>query len=270
MATIDGTFLDLRLLDRLSYGDTAVHRLDPRAKVVVTLFFIVSVVSFGKYELSALFPFFLYPAALIALGNLPSLFLVRKTALVLPFAVVIGMFNPILDRQILLHLGPLAISGGWISCASIIVRAALTVSAAFTLVTVTGFPAICTALERLGMPRTFAVQLMFLYRYIFVLVEEGKRMSRARELRTFGGRGLGMKNFGSLIGHLLLRTWERAERIHRAMLARGFTGEFHVTKAFRFGAREYVFLLGWSALFLLFRLENIPRILGTLIMRFSG
>jgi cobalt/nickel transport system permease protein len=54
------------------------------------------------------------------------------------------------------------------------------------------------------------------------------------------------------------------------MLARGFTGEFHVTKAFRFGAREYVFLLGWSALFLLFRLENIPRILGTLIMRFSG
>jgi cobalt/nickel transport system permease protein len=270
MAAIDGTFLDFRHLDRLAEGDTAVHRLDPRAKVLVTIFFIVSVVSFGKYELSALFPFFLYPAALIALGNLPALFLLRKTMLVLPFAVIIGIFNPLFDRQILLHVGPLAVSGGWVSCASIIVRAALTVSAAFILLTVTGFPAICAALERLGMPRTFAVQLLFLYRYIFVLVEEGKRMSRARELRTFGSRGMGIRSFGSLIGHLLLRTWERAERIHRAMLARGFTGEFHLRRACRFGVRETFYLLGWSALFLLFRLENIPRILGTLVTGLLG
>lgn len=74
-----------------------------------------------------------------------------------------------------------------------------------------------------------------------------------------------MKHFGSLVGHLLLRTWERAERIHRAMLARGFTGEFHPRRPCRFGAWETLYLLGWSALFLLFRLENIPRILGTLV-----
>lgn len=270
MATINGTSLDFRLLDRLSEGHSAVHRLDPRAKVLATLFFIVSVVSFGKYEVSALFPFFLYPAAMIAFADLPALFLARKTALVLPFAVVIGIFNPLLDSRILLHVGPLAISGGWISCASIIVRAALTVSAAFILVSVTGFPAICAALERLGMPRTFAVQLLFLYRYIFVLIEEGKRVSLARELRTFGGRGLGMKHFGSLVGHLLLRTWERAERIHRAMLARGFTGEFHPRRPCRFGVRETLFLLGWSALFLLFRLENIPRFLGTYVTGVLG
>jgi cobalt/nickel transport system permease protein len=263
MATIDGTSLDFRLLDRLSEGDTPIHRLDARAKVLVTIFFIVSVVSFGKYELSSLFPFFIFPAAMIAMGDLPALFIARKVALVLPFALLIGICNPLLDREILLTVGPLAISGGWFSCASIFARAALTVSAAFILLTVTGFPAICSALERLGMPRTFAVQLMFLYRYIFVLIEEGKRASLARDLRTFGKRGLDMKTFGSLAGHLLLRTWERADRIHRSMLARGFSGEFHVRRAFRFGAREIVFLLGWSLLFILFRLENIPRLLGT-------
>lgn len=267
MPVIDGASLDFRLLDRLAHGDTAIHRLDPRAKVLVTLFFIVSVVSFGKYHVSALFPFFLYPAALIALADLPALFVVRKTVLVLPFAVVIGIFNPLLDRHILLQVGPLGISGGWISCASIIVRAALTVSAAFILVAIAGFPAICAALQRLGMPRVFAVQLLFLYRYIFVLMDEGKRMSLARELRTFGGKGLGVTHFGSLAGHLLLRTWERAERIHRAMLARGFTGEFHVRRAIGFGVRELLFIAGWTALFFLFRLENIPRLLGTFVTR---
>ncbi len=268
MAGIFGTHIDFRLLDRLSGHDTAVHRLDPRAKVLVTFFFIVSVVSLGKYEISALFPFFLYPATMIALGGLPALFLVRKTVLVLPFAVAIGIFNPLLDRHVMLHAGPLAISGGWISCASIVTRAALTVSAAFILISVTGFPAICGALERLGMPRAFAVQLLFLYRYIFVLMEEGKRMSMARDLRSFGGSGLGMRHFGSLVGHLLLRTWERAERIHRAMLSRGFTGEFHPRRPCRFGVREILFILGWTALFLLFRLENIPRILGRLVTGF--
>ena len=52
------------------------------------------------------------------------------------------------------------------------------------------------ALERLGMPRIFAVQLLLLYRYIFVLMEEGIRMYRARQLRAFHGRGLGMRTFG--------------------------------------------------------------------------
>lgn len=265
MAAIDGTSLDFRLLDRLAEGDSSIHRLDPRAKVLVTLVYIVAVVSFGKYELSALFPFFIFPAAMIAMGGLPALFIARKVALVLPFALLIGIFNPLFDRDILVTVGPLAISGGWVSCASILARAALTVSAAFILLTVTGFPAICAALERLGMPRTFAVQLMFLYRYIFVLIEEGKRVSLARNLRTFGRRGLELKTFGSLVGHLLLRTWERADRIHRSMLARGFSGEFHVRREFRFGTGEAVFLLGWSALFVLFRLQNIPQLLGTFV-----
>lgn len=257
--------MDFRLLDRLAEADTPVHRLDPRAKVLVFLLFIVSVVSFGKYEISALLPYFFFPAVMISRGNLPTFLIVRKVAVVLPFALLIGIFNPLLDREILINIGKLAISGGWVSCASILVRAVLTVSAAVILVAVTGFPSVCAALERLGMPRAFGVQLMFLYRYIFVLLEEAKRASLARELRTFGGRGLEMKTFASLTGHLLLRTWERADRIHRAMLARGFDGRFHVRLKSRFAAREALFLMGWSALFILSRLENLPRLIGALV-----
>lgn len=240
-----------------------MHRLDPRAKVLTTLIFILSVVSFDRYQLSALIPFFIFPAVLIGLGDLPTGYLFKKITLVCLFALVVGMFNPIFDRTVLVQMGPLGISGGWISCASIVVRAALTVSAAIILVAVTGFPAICRAMSRLGMPTALAVQLLFLYRYIFVLTEEGGRASRARELRSFGKKGSGMASYGSLLGHLLLRTWLRAERVHMAMLARGFTGSFHTREQTRFGTADLLFLLGWSTLFIILRVHNGAQLLGS-------
>jgi cobalt/nickel transport system permease protein len=264
MALIEASSLDITHLDRLALGNTFLHRLDPRAKVLVTTVFIISVVSFGKYEVSALVPFFLYPAIMMAQGNIPLSVIVRKAVFVLPFAVAIGIFNPFFDREILVKLGPLAINAGWVSCSSILVRSLLTVAAAIILVAVTGFPAVCWALERLGMPRTFAMQLLFLYRYIFVLVEEGRNATRARELRAAGKASMGMATFGSLVGHLLLRTWERAERIHRAMLARGFTGEFHARGESRFGMKDFLFLVVWSLLFIGMRFWNVSRIVGNL------
>lgn len=265
MVSIDDALLELKRLDRLASGDTPLHRLDPRAKVLATLFFLCAVVSFGRYELTALFPFFVFPVVLIAIGNLPAGYIVRKVGLVMPLALVMGIFNPLFDRQPMVQVGALAISGGWLSCITIVVRTMLTVGSVLILVAVTGVTAICRAVEQLGMPRVFTVQLLFLHRYLFVLAEEGGRASRARELRSFGRQGMGIGSYGSLIGHLLLRTWQRAERVHMAMLARGFTGEFPALRASVFGLRELVFLAGWTALFVAFRLHNIPRMLGEFV-----
>jgi cobalt/nickel transport system permease protein len=265
MAAIDGALLDFKRLDQLAMGDTGIHHLDPRAKVLATLAFIVSVISFDKYALTAIVPFIVFPVVMVALGNLPPGYIVKKVLLLCPFVLMVGAFNPFFDRVVLFELGPFGVTGGMVSFASIIVKAVLTIGAAIVLVCVTGFPDICWALERMGMPRVFAVQLLFLYRYIFVLTEEGCRVSRAWHLRSFAGKGLGMKSYGSLLGHLLLRTWMRAERVHMAMLSRGFTGEFHTHKQFRFGRRELLFLVGWSALFMTFRFHNAAQLLGTFV-----
>jgi cobalt/nickel transport system permease protein len=265
MASIDGALLDFKRLDELAAGNSALHRLDARAKVLATLVFSICVISFPRYEISSLIPYLLFPAVLVGLADLPAGYLVRKIALLCPFALLVGIFNPLFDRTPLLQLGPLVVSGGWLSCLSIVVRAGLTVSAALVLISVTGFPAICRALARLGMPAPFAVQLLFLYRYLFVLMEEAGRASRARELRSFGKKGQGAGSYSSLLGNLLLRTWLKAERIHMAMLARGFTGELHSREQSRFGGRELLFLLGWSAIFVGFRLYNVPQLLGSLL-----
>jgi len=266
MASIHSAVLDLKRLDLLANGNSTIHRLDARAKVLVTLVFILCVVSQNRYELAALFPFFIFPAVIISLAGLPPLFILRKIILLCPFVLAVGIFNPLFDREILLQLGPLGISGGWISFASILTRSVLTVGTALVLVGVTGFSAVCQALERLGMPQVFAVQLLFLYRSIFVLAEESGRAYRARELPACGKKGWGIRSFGPMAGHLLLRTWQRAERIHMAMLARGFSGRFHVHRQPCFGAPEFLFVFGWSAIFIFLRLQNVSQFLGRLVL----
>ncbi|HWI40808.1 MAG TPA: cobalt ECF transporter T component CbiQ [Verrucomicrobiae bacterium] len=261
MSGIEASFFDVTSLDRMAAGDTALHRLDPRAKVIVTVAFLLAVVSVGKYEVLRLLPFFIFPVAMAVAGNLPLRDLCGKVCLVIPFAAAVGGFNPLLDRQVLFEFGSFGVAGGWVSLASIVVRAVLTAAAALLLVALTGFPALCAALERLGVPQPFTVQLLFLYRYLFVLGGEGARAVRARELRSCGRRGRGFRGWGSLLGHLLLRSSLRAERVHSAMLARGFTGGFPARRTPGFGRGEWIFVLGCSAGFLLFRLYDVTGLL---------
>jgi cobalt/nickel transport system permease protein len=265
MAKIDTHFFDFGYLDKLSYQQSPIHRLDPRAKLVTTLVFITTVVSFGKYEISALLPYLLFPVVMCGLGDLPPAYLLKKILLVSPFALLIGIFNPLMDRAILIHLGGWDITGGWVSFVSILLRFLLTVGAALILIAVTGFNAVCMGLEKLGTPRVFVVQLMFLYRYIFVLVDEASRMVRARSLRSFGRSGAGLRIFGNLVGHLLLRTMDRAQRVHLAMLCRGFDGQIHILKPLKIGPKEICFVLGWSALFVSMRFYNFPQLVGAMV-----
>ena len=256
------SLLDFRRLDLLATGDSALHRLDARAKVLVTLVFIVCTMSFHRYAVASLIPFFVFPMAVVTAARLPIAFLLRKVALVLPVALLIGLPNPWFDRGTLLQLGGLQISGGWISLLSIVLRSLLAAAAAVVLVAVTGFPAICGALERMGMPRSLAVQLLFLYRYLAVLGEEAVRMTVAREQRG-GGHPLSIRLYGTLVGRLLLRTWDRAERIYLAMCARGFTGDFRSGQASRLGGPDIAYMAGWCVLFLLLRTQDVTHWLGT-------
>jgi cobalt/nickel transport system permease protein len=265
MAKIESAFFDIGFMDTLSAQETFIHGLDPRTKLVTTLIFIVAVVSFDRYEISAYIPFFIYPIFLITVGNLPVTFLLKKLLLVAPFAVLVGIFNPILDRDVLLQLGPLAISGGWVSFISILIRFVLSVGAALILIASTGFNAVCLALDKMGTPRIFTIQLMFMYRYVHVLVDEALRMARARTLRSINGEGMGVKVFGFLVGNLLLRTLDRAQRIHLAMFCRGFDGEIRLIRPLQIGKTDLIYLIGWSAFFVLLRFYNIPQFLGKLI-----
>jgi cobalt/nickel transport system permease protein len=113
----------------------------------------------------------------------------------------------------------------------------------------------------------FVVQLLFIYRYLFVLMEEGARMVRARSLRSFDRRGGGLTVYGSLVGHLLLRTVNRAQRIYNAMVCRGFDGNVRITKAGSFKSGDFLFIVLWFLIFSVFRFVNVSQLAGIFASR---
>jgi len=264
MSKIQTQFLRVGYIDELALGDSPLHRVGAPAKLFTTLFFIVTVVSFNRYTLTAMFPFFIFPAVMISLGGLPIGFIAKSVLIASPFAFMVGVFNPLLDQQVMVDFFGIQVSGGWISFLSILMRFTLTVSAALVLIGLTGFNRVCEALEKFHLPKGFVVQLMFLYRYLFVLAEEAGRMVTARTLRSFG-KGDGLSAYVPLLGHLLLRSMDRAQRIHLAMFSRGFDGSFKLVNKHKTSIVDIVFVLGWCTAFLFFRIYNIPLIMGSAI-----
>jgi len=260
--TYDTRYYNIGFLDQLSYKDTCVHRLDPRIKLVATILFLFTVVSFSKYEILALTPFFLYPVLLMTLGEIPFMFILKKALLVSPFAVFIGVFNPLLDSGQVMIFDGFTISAGWLSFISILIKFALTVSAALLLVATTSFPGVCHGLRRLGMPAIFVSQMLFLYRYIFVLMEEALRILRAKEMRSHVKRKTDIKAYIRLIGILFIRTLERAERVYFAMLSRGFDGNMPSLKRFQIKASDLVFMALVCVLLFFFRFYPATEMLG--------
>ena len=258
----DVEYFNLGHLDRLSYQDTVIHRLDPRVKVITTMLFIIVVVSYPKYAVLDLVPFLFFPMLLMMLGDIPALLIAKKVLVLSPFALFVGIFNPLLDTHEMTIAGGVTLSAGWVSFASIVLKYSLTISAALALIATTSFPGVCQALRRIGFPALFISQLLFLYRYLFVLLEETMRVVRARDLRSFGGKGMGMRVFVRIVGTLFLRTVERAERIYRAMLSRGFRGELPVLNQYRLTLADVTLGISAAAAFLFLRFVPVTALMG--------
>jgi cobalt/nickel transport system permease protein len=263
--TIVASLRDFHRLDLLAAGDSALHRLDARAKLVAIVAFIIGAMSYPRYAVTELLPWFAVPLALALGAGLPVGFIARRALVVLPFAVVVGIANPWFDQAPISHLGSLAIAGGWFSFASIVLRSLLAAAAALVLVALTGFPAIAVALERLAVPRALVVQLLLLYRYLTLLGDEWQRIAAARAARG-GGTPLALAGFGTLAGNLLLRSADRAGRIYVAMRARGFDGSFPAAAPLHFGRSDGVFLLAVLGVVVVLRFGDAPQRLGALLL----
>ena len=141
-----------RWLNRLGYGDSPVHRLDARAKLLATFVFVACVASFPKYELAGLAPFVAFPMALLVLGHVPPRPILQLLVAASPFALLVGIWNPLLDRVPRATLLGVAVSGGALSFASIVVRFALCAGTVLLLVATTPVPALMRALAPARLP----------------------------------------------------------------------------------------------------------------------
>jgi len=229
-------------LDRYSGLDTPVHRLDPRAKVLLTLAFAVVVVSTPPTRVRA----FLVYAGLVswttALAHVPLRYLLVRVAAVLPFSVVAALWLPFLrgGESVALFWGRLHVSvaGLWL-LAGVAMKSILGAAAVLLLVSTTPFGSLLAGLRRLGAPVILVDLLSLTYRYLFVLVDEAMRLRRAAAARGYRPRWLGQAVLiGRLVGRLFVRAYERAERVYGAMLQRGYTGRLPASRPLHFRAAD--------------------------------
>ena len=260
---------DIRTLEELSRRDTFVHRRHPVANLLISLLYILAVASYGKYALTAMLPLVLYPVFVFSTGEIPAGPIMKRLLPALPLAVGVGVFNPLFDHNTVLVMGA-AVPAGWLSFLSILLRLLLSVAAALLLVAVTGMGGLSTGLRALGTPKILVAQLLMTFRYIHVLAEEAGRMSLAYRLRAPGQKGVAWRYWGPFAGQWLLRSLNRADRLHRAMLCRGYAGELPEAPRKPFGAADLAYLAAWAAFFAAARFIDIPRAIGALILTIGG
>ena len=249
----------LLILDSVAAGGSVgVLKVDPRALLLVTVIFLCLMLGVPSTHIDVLLWYALYPIIASPLFGLSYASVFLQSLIVLPLVILLGVFNPVIDHTPVAYHGQYSITRGWLLFFGIIIRGLLSMQALLVMIRSIGFIGIVRAMSRLGIPRFLTVQLMMVFRYIRVLIEEGLTMKAARDARSFGNGHLSIRLWGVMIGQLFLRSVERAERVHRAMLARGFSGsiDFNYSDNSSWGWGSTAFLVVWSLVFILLRIIN--------------
>ena len=239
-------------LDRYSDLDSFIHKLDPRTRFITTFAFILVVVLTPPTRWQAFALYFALLAGLILLSKLPPLYVLKRSLVIVPFVLMIAIFIPFFRPGEVVgsynvSLWELSITySGLLVLWNVVIKAWLSILSLIVLSSTTKFSELLKGLEQLRMPKVMVMILSFMYRYIFVLVDEVIRMKQARDSRNFGGkRTWQLKTIGNMVGTLFLRSYERGERVYGAMVARGFDGETRTLSNLRFERADLYFGIGF-------------------------
>jgi cobalt/nickel transport system permease protein len=226
----------LGVVDRWSQASSVLHARDPRAKLAVLLIFLIAVSTTAP---AAQLVFAGYAALLLAaavVSRLPVGGLIVRAALVLPFSATFALLT--------------WWAGDGLRALSLAEKSYLSGFAAVLLVATTPLPSWTAALDRWRCPRPLILVIQFLYRYLFVIAEQALRMRLAAQCRG----GIRFQAAGGAIGVLFARSWERADGVYQAMLARGFRGRFTIAALPPFRAADALFLTAAAAAAIAIRL----------------
>ena len=202
-----------------------IHRLDPRAKLIglagVTLVAVST--PLGAWPVYVACALALVTVAV--LGRVPARVLWSRAKVVLPLVLFVAIFVPFVREGEPVDLGPVTVSReGLETFATVSAKALLGTLSAVLLGATTSFPDVLHALERLRAPKLLVLIAAFMYRYLFTIVDEVQRMRAALAARGYAPRhALQAAAIGRVATALFLRSYERAERVHLAMLARGWS-----------------------------------------------
>jgi cobalt/nickel transport system permease protein len=224
---------------------SAVHALDPRAKVVGLFAVTLIAVSASLEGWPVFVACAVMLAAVAAVARVSPATLWRRGLVILPLILLVAVFVPFLrEGGRTWEIGFLTVSeAGLTTFGEVSAKAAIGTLAAVLLAATTSFPAVLRGLERLRMPRVLVLIASLMYRYLFVLADELLRMIASARSRCYRPRtALRAGALGRITGAFLLRAHARGERVHRAMVARGYTGTMPHDEPLRLARADVAFV----------------------------
>jgi cobalt/nickel transport system permease protein len=244
---------------RPAHGDSIIHRVDPRARILLTVAFVLLIVAARRFEV-------LGAALAVAVAGV---FVAR-----LPLGRVLGRLVPLNLLMLMLalvlpltasgapwfHLGPLPVAGdGLLLAAKIALKGNAILLVLMALLGTLEITVLGHALSHLWVPDKLNHLFLFTVRYIAVFQREYRRLAAAMKIRGFRPRMSRhtYRTYGYLVGMLLVRSFDRSERIAAAMKCRGFRGRFYLLDHFGFSRHDLPFCIASSAVLLVLILLEV-------------
>lgn len=232
----------IQVLDHYQEGDSLIHRLDPRVKLVLTLALIVVIAALPRGAWLVYLACLLMICLVMGMSRLHPMLVLRRSLVAMPFAfaalsLVFTVPGSALASFTFARWSLSVTVEGTVAFMSILAKSWLSVLSATILVATTPFSHLVASMRAFRVPEVLVSVVSFMYRYMYVIADEALRLHRARDARSAapGSKAGGSlrwrgKVLGGMIGSLFLRSYERSERIYAAMLSRGFDGSIRAMK----------------------------------------
>lgn len=207
------------------HGHSLLHRLPSWSKIVALVGFMLIVVATPRGAWPAYAAYLALLLALIVISRVPFTFLLPRMAVEIPF-LIFAATMPFVAR------GPRVDVFGWSlsqegldGAGALVAKGTLGVLAALLLGATTEIRDLLVGLQKLRLPQQLVEILAFMLRYLSVIADDLRRLRIAQQARGFTARNIRQwPTLASTVGTLFVRSFERGERVHRAMLARGYRG----------------------------------------------
>lgn len=205
-------------VEAVAAGDSPVHRLDPRVKIVGLIGLVVVSVSLPPGAWLAFAALAAILVGLVAVARLHPLHVIRRMTIEAPFLLAAAVL-------------PFTVEDGVVLGITVGIKITIGVLGMVILSSTTPFPRLLRGFELLRTPRLIVVIVSFMWRYLHVLGEQVSNMQTARAARGFSARFFwqAAASTGSLVATLFVRSLERGERVYLAMLSRGYDGSMPAT-----------------------------------------
>ena len=238
------------LNESFATGDSLLHRLDPRLRIVfATLFSFLIAVSKDCSTLEAGLALAVF---LVLMSWLPLVDVAKRLTVINSFNLLLFLVLPVtFEGTAVFSIGPFDCTReGLILAGQITLKSNAILLAFIAMVATMTIATLGNTLNRLHVPQKIVYLLLIAYRYVFVLEQEYLRLTKAIRVRGFRPKtdSHTYKTYAYLFGMLLVRASSRADRVYQAMLCRGFKGRFYCIHQFSFSRLDRI----WSVILLIY------------------